>query len=118
MQSEVYWNLHRDVFSVRQDRRVVAHAQSVLLKNVKFVVRPAGRLAVIATGHKNVHAFVKGSLDSLDKSLRKPKSAVEVVYNPYKYESFVRREGGGAIWYADAAILRIEDGRPRVYAVE
>lgn len=62
---EVYRNLRRGAgvwYSLRQRGRVVAHAQEVTLIEARFVVHEAGRRRVLATGQKNVHAFVVGRI--------------------------------------------------------
>jgi hypothetical protein len=88
---EVYWNLHKDLFSVRnmQTGRVMMHTHFVRLQDAKFVVRPSGRLRVLREKRKNVHAFVRGYLDTydLDWSVYEPDR--KATYNPYKYDCFV-----------------------------
>ena len=56
----VYFNLHRKCFSVRQGTRVVEHANRVCLKDVKYLVQPAGRKTVLKEKKKNVHAGLSG----------------------------------------------------------
>jgi len=58
--SQVYFNLHKRCFSVQQGGRVYAHADGVLLENVRFNVSKAGQRKVRKTGRKNVHARVTG----------------------------------------------------------
>lgn len=63
----VYRNLKhgrtaRPLYSIMQNGRVIDRRHRVLLTGATFVVRPAGRLKVLQTGRKNVHAFVKGTL--------------------------------------------------------
>ena len=60
---QVYWNLHRGDYSVRQSGRVIDHVDSIILRDVRFNVAPAGRDKVRATGVKNVHATVTGYID-------------------------------------------------------
>jgi hypothetical protein len=64
MRVEVYWNLHRNLFSIRalsgpMKGRVIGHAHKVILEDVAFVVREAGRQRVLREKRKNVHAFVR-----------------------------------------------------------
>lgn len=64
----VYWNLHKGVFSVKaldgaQKGRVVAHATDVLVRDVEFRVSQRVRERVVATGRKEVHAGVVGTLE-------------------------------------------------------
>ena len=57
---QVYWNIRLGRYSVRQSGRVIDHVDSIILRDVRFNVAPAGRDKVRATGVKNVHATVTG----------------------------------------------------------
>lgn len=50
------------LYSIMQGGIVVARRHRLLLRDVVFVVRKAGRARVLLTGHKNVHAFAVGYL--------------------------------------------------------
>lgn len=63
MRVEVYWNLHLKLFSIRSRGKVIGHASRVLVRDAEFVVQPAGNARVRETGHKVVHAFVRGQLE-------------------------------------------------------
>ena len=88
----------------RTTRRVKDIISSALVKNVRFVVQPAGHARVIKEGRKNVHAFVRGDL--LVKNVGNS-SAVDgltkVSYNPYKAGHFIREYTNEAIYEADMA---------------
>tara|TARA_R110002020_G_scaffold127173_1_gene285376 strand:+ start:150 stop:488 length:339 start_codon:yes stop_codon:yes gene_type:complete len=76
---------------MRHKGKVIAHVCKATLKDVSFVVQPAGRAKVLLEGKKNVHAFARGELvDQLpiddNKIYNKPKIAK---YNPYKAATFV-----------------------------
>ena len=60
---QVYYNIRRGDYSVRQSGRVIDHVDSIILRDVRFNVAPAGRDKVRATGVKNVHATVTGYID-------------------------------------------------------
>lgn len=114
----VYWNLHKNVFSVRDTSgRVVAHMHDLVILNPKFVVRPAGRAKVLREGVKNVHAGVSGIFT---RGLESYRGATRITYNPYRAPTFVKKHLGGAVHRSDKAILRtvVDNGRrcPRVYA--
>jgi len=89
---EVYRNLHKKCWSVRQAGKVVAHSPYILLRDAKFVVQPAGREKVLREQKKNVHAFVKGYLvnakqaNELITPIEWTQSAI--TYNPYEYPYF------------------------------
>ena len=57
---QVYYNIRRGDYSVRQSGRVINHVDSIVLRDVRFNVAPAGRDKVRETGVKNVHATVTG----------------------------------------------------------
>lgn len=105
----VYYNLHKHCWSVKDQKtgHVIAHADSVTLSDSEFVVNEKGRERVLQQRQKNVHAFVRGKVTGIDlsdwmdkypnrfetvgESSRKPKKAVAIGYNPYKYSTFVNR---------------------------
>lgn len=101
---EVYWNLHRNCYSVRaragESRgRVIAHVDEFHLDDAKFVVSEAGRQRVLAERRKNVHAVVRGLW-------AEPKKGVimyHVRYDPYRWDSFVYASDKKPIHEATAA---------------
>jgi len=105
MQVEVYRNLHKKCFSVRDraTRKVVDHKQHVLLENVTFRVSLFGRQRVLREKRKNVHAFVRGSLcEKIEFPTLNPR---EAYYNPYKVEKFTDLETGKAVEKASRVFL-------------
>lgn len=109
---QVYFNLHTHRFSVRQGGRVVMHTDALNLYDARFLVRPAGRAKVLATGQKNVHAFVTGLMRdySMDRMVEVP-----VTYNPYKFATFVSREDQTPVLAADYVVLA-NVGKPTITA--
>ena len=91
---EVYRNLHKKCWSVRQGGKVKVHTSYICLQDVKFVVQPAGREKVLREKKKNVHAFVKGYLISHKtindgwRGLSIAWTKDVVTYNPYKHPYF------------------------------
>jgi hypothetical protein len=86
----VYWNLHKDCFSVKalegeHKGLVVAHTDSLKLRDALPKVSQAGRQRVIAEGKKNVHAGITGYIRDTEASDMKG----NLYYNPYKVETFV-----------------------------
>jgi hypothetical protein len=128
---EVYWNLHKDTYSVRalsgpERGRVVDHSRVVNLKDVKFAVQPAGRKKVLKEKVKNVHAFVRGKRfkwNEVDpevtfktfEELLKDKDWVEVTYNPYKFESFVTRDHLKPVYEAKEVRMFVHCGRAKMF---
>lgn len=99
----VYRNLRhgrkaRPLYSVMQNGRVVRRVHRILLTDVRFVVREAGRQKVLQEGRKNVHAFAVGHIAvrgamGIDK--HGPDLPVKVYYNPYNTGYFFALAGKG-----------------------
>ena len=100
----VYYNLHKQTFSVTYDSKVIMHADYVKLGDVEFRVRKGGKEKVRSEKSKNVHAFVIGKL--LDyceypcDELPVTDSNRIVTYNPYKHDSFVYKQSEEPIYGA------------------
>ena len=109
MRVEVYFNLHKRVFSVRSCKtgRVIHHAKDVHIVNPKFVVREGGRQRVLRERKKNVHAFVRGNLTVFKD--RPSRLADTIGYNPYKYDSFVNVTDEEPVYKAFRAWLNVDD---------
>jgi len=111
----VYWNLHKDLFSVRRDGRVRRHANHVQLRNVKFSVSEAGRQRVLASKNKNVHAGIRGDdCDTLPEF--KTRGWRRVTYNPYLFDHFVTANGHEPLAGAEEIVGKSVNGRARLYA--
>jgi len=98
MRVDIYQNVHLDKLSVRSREpyerygRVITHMDSVVLRDVEFVVQPAGRERVRDEGKQNVHAFARGDwyedTDREDAFVEGEPTRI-VVYNPYVHNPFV-----------------------------
>ena len=105
---QVYYNIRRGDYSVRQSGRVIDHVDCILLRDVRFNVATAGRDKVRATGVKNVHATVSGYTAFLTdctnlQSILKDSNCDYVAYNPFKYDACVKITSNGYDgFYADA----------------
>jgi hypothetical protein len=113
---DVYWNLHRDCFSVRarsgaQAGRVIAHVDDFTLRDVTFVVGKAGRERVLAEGRKNVHAFVRGEWAAPTEV-----KTHKVTYDPYRFETFVRASDETPVLVAASAYGIASEGRATIGA--
>ena len=86
---EVYFNLHKKCWSIRQAGVPVVHSDFVEIKEPQFVVQQGGNARVRREKKKNVHAFVRGYLTKRVSIF--PKRQKLVTYNPYKHTSFVER---------------------------
>ena len=85
----VYKNLHKDCYSVKQDGLVKLHTHNICLWDASFRVGKKGRERVLNEKRKNVHAGVSGYIDTDWNDENYPDNTRSVIYNPYKYESFV-----------------------------
>lgn len=103
---DVYWNLHRHTWSIRdrKSRLVVAHLDALVLSDVRFRVSAAGNARVRSEGRKNVHAFARGTVVSVGESVPS-ESATSVTYNPYQYTTFVEADTGTPVHDANMVWL-------------
>ena len=109
---EVYRNLHKDCFSVRKNGLVVKHIyndEDLYMRDVKFVVQPAGRAKVLKEKRKNVHAFVRGTYQESGSTMQ-----TVAHYNPYKFGHFFTIFGGNVTPIHEARRVTLHKGQ--VYA--
>ena len=117
MRVEVYFNLHKRVFSVRSVRsgRVILHTKNVHIRNPQFVVREGGRQRVLRERKKNVHAFVRGDATYFDDG--KCPTLDNIGYNPFRYDSFVKMPDETPVRSAERAYMQVSDGGiPTIHA--
>lgn len=88
--STVYFHYRKKCFSLQQNGLVVLHAPTVVLKDVTFTVSEKLRQKVIASGVKNVHAKVHGTLSQLTAGSLE--GYREAWYRPQAVSTFVDRE--------------------------
>lgn len=106
---QVYRNLHNGKLSIRnkKTKRVAGWCSYVLLSEVTFNVSETGRQKVLKDKQKNVHATIDGevcdvvdfgyknetlypSLDYEEQECLIEEVGIQLTYDPYKYEGFVR----------------------------
>ena len=115
MKVAVYYNLHKHVFSLQSRNkedygRVIGHTDHVILKNVKFIVREAGRNKVLKEKRKNVHAYVVGEITDSH-----PDVSTMVSYNPYKKATFFNKETNEDVHTSEYAVLKKDcSGKPTI----
>jgi hypothetical protein len=107
---DAYRNLNDDCISLRSREpdtrgRVIDHVDTAVIRDVEFIVQPAGRRRVLDEERKNVHAFVRGY--TTDRP-RHAASGIRVTYNPYKYASFVTVDNERPVVSADVAVVTTE----------
>ena len=118
MRVEVYYNLHKNVFSVRHKGRVIQHTKMAVIKDAEYVVRPAGRAKVLREGKKNVHAFAAGRFSLKNGLASYVKGARKVTYNPYVNDTFVFAETGEPVTDAYVVTMGSWQGKPSVWAIK
>jgi len=74
---------------------------------VKFIVSEAGRQRVLATGKKNVHAYIEGDITGEAFPMG---GAVSVRYNPFRGSHFYSVLMGQYVQGAEVADLSFADG--------
>lgn len=92
----VYRNLRKNCWSIMQNGLVINSKTTLCLKDVKFVVRPAGRARVLKEKRKNVHAFAVGFISKSSKKKFKNR----ISYNPYT-APFFKNATGAKISFSD-----------------
>lgn len=104
----VYYNLHKETFSIVHQNKLIMYADMVKLRDVEFRVRNSGKERARIEKYKNVHAFVVGYLEDFCEypcdNFDKPKGIV-VTYNPYEYDSFVIKNTEEPIFNASKVVL-------------
>lgn len=127
---EVYFNLHKKVFSVRQSGLVVKHIDIIIIKDANFVVSQAGRERVLREKRKNVHAFVRGKVcynENFSKGSSKWANTLlgnyeagnlvkTAHYNPYKTKTFVDSDNN-PVTSAKTVYMVIDEKKPKIYFV-
>jgi hypothetical protein len=110
----VYRNLRTKTWSLRSSKRiVVGHPTEIWLDDVTLIVSEKVRRRIIQTKRKEVHAGARGNI-APSAELLLPEM-IEITYNPYKYESFVRVFDETPISKAKLVFL---DSNKKVWALE
>ena len=118
----VYFNLHKKVWSIRQSGKVIKHTDFICLRDVKFRVSKKGRERVLKEQKKNVHAYASGYIISFGDAVpeRAPKDARWITYNPYMNDTFVGVDRSTArsspVLESDTVVMGVKDGRTNVEA--
>ena len=108
----VYWNLHKDCFSVQHKGKVIKHATEFYGTACEFKVRESGRQKVLKEQRKNVHAFVV-CCNIFDEPSVSDYEIDTARYNPYKGSSFVNSQDK-PITHTDCVKFSIVDKKPKI----
>lgn len=109
----VYFNLHKKCWSVKalegkNKGKVIAHCETIILKDCQLKVSESGRQRVIREQKKYVHAGVVGLVVSMDKKVKDTDTLV--TYNPYRFNSFVKKETMEPVFNANKAYMSAKKG--------
>jgi len=85
---DVYRNLNRACWSVRENRRVVDHVDSIALYDVRFHVSEAARQRVLRLGQRAVMAWASGIV--IDAPLQR--SSERIKFDPFEGPDFMMGE--------------------------
>jgi hypothetical protein len=109
----VFKNWKLGCWNVMQDGRMCASARQVRLAEVEFRVRESGRQRALREGKRNVHAYAIGllveSIHPEQAGSLGVAHARSVIYDPWRFATFVDRDSGGAVHFA-ADVLFDEQG--------
>ena len=112
---DVYFNLRKKTWSVRQSGKVVQHTNFIQIREPQYVVSQKGNERVRREKKKNVHAFVRGYVENRLPVF--PRKSTFVTYNPYKNDSFVERNTKNSVCSSPYAALEIVNKKPFVEAL-
>ena len=107
MKVKVYYNLHKNCYSIvslekENYGKVIKHSNCVPLFDAQFKVSEKGRQRVLREQKKNVHAYVVGTWVSEFV----PRLPIKLAtYNPYKYSSFVDADSKKPLAKASQVLL-------------
>ncbi len=104
----IYRNLNDKCLSVMYHKKVVGHAQSVLLNDIKFIVLEGGRQRAIIQKRKNVHAFIEGVLVKVSSETDETfelNEGIKISYNPYMQGSFFIEKTGQPVHKAKTILI-------------
>lgn len=112
----VYWNLHKNLWSVKalegpDKGRVILRSPYVSLWGVTPKVSEAGRQRVLREKRKNVHAGLVGTLLTSPTTPRiwETKETRGISYNPYKGPTFTYKDTGEVFASSSLAYLEPEE---------
>ncbi|CAO4172493.1 hypothetical protein EEDFHM_02100 [Methylorubrum populi] len=89
MRLDAYRHIRRGAWSVRRSSRVVGHVPTLILADVRFVVRQAARRRIVRTMQREVCAHVQG----IPTDAARPLEARRVRFSPYAGPAFTLEDG-------------------------
>lgn len=109
MKIDAYANFNEGCVSVRSREiedygTVVAHKDKIHVKDVEFVVQPAGLKRARESRIKNVHALVRGEWDENEKVL----DGTKVIYDLWGVGAFIEAETGREVASAERVAVTSE----------
>ncbi len=109
----VYFNLHKKCWSVKSlegvnKGKVIAHCETIVLKNCELKVSESGRQRVLREKKKYVHAGDVGEIVSLDKKGKETETLI--TYNPYLYNCFINKQTNEPVYSTNKAYMVAKKG--------
>ena len=103
----VFKNWKLGCYNIMQSGRLLTSAKQVRLSGVEFLVRESGRRRMLEQGRRNVHAYAVGTLvDYVHPEETRDLGKIPgrgILYNPYRFSSFVDGETETPVKKADFA---------------
>lgn len=107
----VFRNWKHNCYTIMQDGRACASAAQVRLAKIEFLVRQSGRERMLRGLPKNVHAYAVGYLvdhvHPAGERRLEPLSGRSVIYDPFRFNSFVDGDTHAAV--TSAAHLQLDE---------
>ena len=111
---DVYWNLHKNTYSIRYKGKVIGYSDNINLIKVSMIVNPGGYRRYTQTHTKNVHAFLRGYLCT--ENTFKDQSSTKIGYNPANCNQWLCKDTKKPIEWASGVQCKVTDGKPVVFA--
>ena len=102
----VYFNLRKKLWSVRSKGKVLFHTDQLVILDARLKVSEPGRLRVLDTQTKNVHAGVEGTLKDWSPT---PPHGEKISYNPYNYKHFYKPATLAPVYEAEEVWMCLHD---------
>jgi len=104
--ADVYRNLLHKKVSIRQGGKVVAHAETVVVRDPEFRVQHGKVARIRRVGQREVCAYVRGTATAQGALAASdlPEGAVRVCFNPFEDDAF-RLADGTPVQAADLFIM-------------
>lgn len=108
------WNLHKKLYSIRKNGKVVGYSPTVTMVDVTFVINERLLAKFHRSGVRTVHAWLRGTLTGL--ACVPLLNSETVCCSPLKYDGFVRQSDKSAVAGAKRVNLHYHPVSPHIEA--